>query len=346
MSAIGSIRITIRTRDGEITGADVQSARAIDTARLFKGRGKSEAMALNRALFGICPAAQSLACELAFDAALGKNPQNEELRGLEADNALETLRENLMLFGLRVPGTLKTEARAPFVKAIQALCAGSVSLGSDTLPSVLEPVRALLLGALPEGAQSLEAGFVPGSPWGDFFVSLENDPLKGKIEDSLILPKNHDIAENPNVLLQVRAFTGALQRSASSPYFRKRLAKDGNTTFLRLAARFSETLGLLASPEKINQGSAAVATGCRQGAGIVQTARGTLVHKAVLTPEGRLADYEILSPTEINFGDFSSLKKLLIGTKFKNEDTLSGEISLLMASFDPCLPYEVEINHA
>jgi hypothetical protein len=85
----------------------------------------------------------------------------------------------------------------------------------------------------------------------------------------------------------------------------------------------------------------------RAGAGIaaVETARGTLVHAVTLEGE-RVARWRIVAPTEWNFHPAGAFVRGLVGLAAHTEDSVQRAATLLAQSLDPCVAFQIGIEHA
>jgi coenzyme F420-reducing hydrogenase alpha subunit len=81
------------------------------------------------------------------------------------------------------------------------------------------------------------------------------------------------------------------------------------------------------------------------GVAVVETARGLLLHRAVLSG-GRVADYRIVAPTEWNFHPAGPLVQGLEGEEAIDAALLERNARLAVEALDPCVACNVEIVHA
>jgi len=152
--------------------------------------------------------------------------------------------------------------------------------------------------------------------------------------------------------------TGALARMQAHPAVVAVIARCGNAVATRAVARLAELATLLA-----RLGDAADASGTPpdgapddpwvqafelapgEGIGAVQSARGLLVHRALLA-DGRVADYQIVAPTEWNFHPDGPLARGLAGLEADGEVTLLRRARIAVQALDPCVPFRVGVGHA
>lgn len=75
------------------------------------------------------------------------------------------------------------------------------------------------------------------------------------------------------------------------------------------------------------------------------TARGVLTH-AVHLAKGQVARYYVQAPTDGYFADAEALRRLLHDREFTSADAARRAVEQAVLALDPCLPYEVVIEHA
>lgn len=81
------------------------------------------------------------------------------------------------------------------------------------------------------------------------------------------------------------------------------------------------------------------------GVGQTLTARGVLTH-ATRLEDGRVADYRIWAPTDRHFADSQDLQALLGGGEWPDAGRARRALERAVLALDPCLPYELKVNHA
>lgn len=150
--------------------------------------------------------------------------------------------------------------------------------------------------------------------------------------------------------------TGPLARQAHWPLIEDLQRRYGNGLIVRMAARLAELVRTISDmpaqlaglaeisrdgePERAGQSGASGA-----GIGIVEAARGRLVHRMV-AERGVIRDYRILAPTEWNFHPQGPLAQGLRGMHFGELAELRQRVAMLVSALDPCVAYEVVINGA
>tara|TARA_B100000949_G_scaffold193688_1_gene178172 strand:- start:909 stop:1676 length:768 start_codon:yes stop_codon:yes gene_type:complete len=93
-----------------------------------------------------------------------------------------------------------------------------------------------------------------------------------------------------------------------------------------------------------HQFSQAEGTGVR-GCSVVETARGSLLHKVELDNRNHVAKYQIIAPTEWNFHPQGSLKTMLEGL-YLPWDQVTPVAETLIKLLDPCVSWQLELVHA
>jgi hypothetical protein len=94
--------------------------------------------------------------------------------------------------------------------------------------------------------------------------------------------------------------------------------------------------------------AASVAVAPGEGVGVVETARGPLLHYCRVN-SGRLVDYAIAAPTEWNFHPNGVLVRELTGQNFVDLEGLRQYVDWRILALDPCVPWQLtleEVGHA
>ena len=116
-----------------------------------------------------------------------------------------------------------------------------------------------------------------------------------------------------------------------------------------MVARLVELALLLATPGSVPRppatGSRASRSGAGDGLAAVQTARGLLLHRVRLA-DGRVADYQIVAPTEWNFHPTARWCAASSGLEPRDEAALVRSAQLVVQALDPCVACRVEVGHA
>ncbi|WP_435626684.1 nickel-dependent hydrogenase large subunit [Candidatus Ferrigenium straubiae] len=144
--------------------------------------------------------------------------------------------------------------------------------------------------------------------------------------------------------------TGALARQRQHPLLRALTATEGNSVFARALARLIELMHLADAMRTATGNACAGWIGSqplRKGVGIawVETARGLLTHR-IASDGGRILDYRTIAPTEWNFHADGALVQGLRGMAAASEAAARSKAEWMVQSLDPCVAYEITVQHA
>ncbi len=144
--------------------------------------------------------------------------------------------------------------------------------------------------------------------------------------------------------------TGALARCWNHPVIAALRADYGSGLLARLTARVIECGALVAELRELvqkvgdeNPETPGVATASGSGLGVVECARGRLVHWLAVA-EGRVSAYRILAPTEWNFHPEGPLARGLAVARVGQGGTVSQAIELLVMALDPCVGFDLAVE--
>jgi len=145
--------------------------------------------------------------------------------------------------------------------------------------------------------------------------------------------------------------TGPLARCQAHPLIAALCAHDGRTAAMRMLARLNElALGVARlrgtspaadTPRVLRQ----AAIGPGEGLGLVETARGLLLHR-VRVEAGRVAAWDIVAPTEWNFHPQGPLARGLRGTAAGDPGSLTRAARIAVQAIDPCVACHIEVADA
>jgi Ni,Fe-hydrogenase I large subunit len=145
--------------------------------------------------------------------------------------------------------------------------------------------------------------------------------------------------------------TGVLARTHRQPLVAAMARHCSHPVAVRLVARMVELASRLKGLHEWPQGTAAgrlvqgIAVARGEGLGAVQTARGLLLHRARVAGD-RVADYQIVAPTEWNFHPQGPAVEALMNLPADDADSLERRAAATVQAFDPCVAYGIEIGHA
>ncbi len=80
------------------------------------------------------------------------------------------------------------------------------------------------------------------------------------------------------------------------------------------------------------------------GVGVVEAARGTLIHVARVDDGGRITDYRVLPPTLWNFAARGACARCLSLLRAEDEAVLARQANLIVTAIDPCVAHAVRIE--
>lgn len=173
----------------------------------------------------------------------------------------------------------------------------------------------------------------------------EFDPAR--FEQPLANDADYSFCARPNLAGRVGE-TGALARGWNHPLIAALRADYGNGLLVRLTARLVECESLIAELREQasrlddeNPAPAATEPASGSGLGVVECARGRLVHWLAMT-EGRVSAYRILAPTEWNFHPEGPLAHGLTGARGGPGTNIRQAIELFVTALDPCVAFEVD----
>lgn len=330
-------------------------------------------------LFSICARAQSAAAASALDAARAANLSDADAR--ELDVLLETVQEyfwrllidwpqamerdpvttpvatarRLIEAILRNAGGARGQARALAIRELAAALSATATESIYGLP----PAAWLALDERSFQAWINEPPTLPARLLGEL---LSDMPRLGCSEVALMPEVAEDQLINVVAPAMVRdpAFarlptwngvpveTGVLARVRSEARVAAIMERCGNSVGTRMAARLVELALMLnelghAKPGRLR--IQAVPLAADEGLAAVQTARGLLLHRARVA-DGRVADYEIVAPTEWNFHPEGALAHGIAELTADSESALKQQARLAVQALDPCVVCRIEVGHA
>ena len=366
----------------------LQSSRPDWAPRLARGQAASAVPGLMASLFNLCSHAHRLCSQLAIDAAApGLLPAQQRVA---QRLRTETAQEHIRRIGLDWPRLLAADAHAPWVTEAQAalracpLLAPAATAAAEPWAATLAWLedRLLQMPSTPWqrawdacGADWLLDWSHRHTGWLPALLRAARDADTCTPLDPVIALRAHSDVSGQ------RALSAALRLQpgfALHPTWNGASAHTGSWTRLHgagtvlpltpwalLGSRIAELLRLC-QPDAPGQGGAgwlsagALSTGSRQGLAWVEMARGLLVHQVdIEAPVGdapaRVLDCRVLAPTEWNFHPQGAVAQRIatLDTRQPAEDT-ERRVRLLMAAFDPCVPFDVshavltlkEVQHA
>ena len=313
----GCIRIRLRQQGGCITAVEVASERPVVTS-VLRGRPADEAVALVPLLFALCGKAQGRAAGLALAAARGVGSAPR----LDPAIAAEAMREHLWRWLLDLPPLLGV---AP-----------------------LKDEFALAMGWIAKGEGGRLAAFLDQPRINELWRRLDDmDDVDDRAQvASLSLPAidaESSLRHWPRLDAAFCALPHWQGKAAGTGALARRVGLGEGKVFARhWRARLAELREWASGTARVGEGGTAssVPVGPGIGRGLVETARGLLMHEIVLDGE-RIAEYFIVAPTEWNFHPQGPLQSWLAGRPVEDHAALEGFAARAVAALDPCVRWEL-----
>ncbi|WP_066272258.1 hypothetical protein [Hydrogenophaga palleronii] len=360
----GALRIT----PGAPPPLGLKSSRQDWAARMGHGVPVARLPGLMGSLFNLCSHAHRLCSQLAIDAAApGLQPPAERVaEQLRRETAMEHVRR----IGLDWPRLLADTPAARSAHAASALA--TLRHWTPPTPAAPEPWPALQdwlqhallqmpaadwlaawqadgpdwlhtwsrrhaahwLPALVAGARSSADGFAPLSP---------EHALRPHAEPVGLQALGTALALQPPFALRPQ-WQGACAHTG--PWTRLAAAADDTplSPWALLGSRLAELARLALDGGDTWLHWGALATGPNRGLAWVEMARGLLVHQVELDPVAqRVLACRVVAPTEWNFHPEGAVAQRLARLDpGLPEAALARRVNLLVAAFDPCVPFTIE----
>jgi len=342
----GLLCVKVAARDRVVHAVRIESPRG-DVARIFRGKTPAEAAATAALLFSLCPAAQSLAVEVAGEAALNHTPHPDRSHARALRVLCERLGEMLRASVLDWPGDAPPAREDVDALRVTLDVLRAMPDRDETglsLASVEQAARNMGLRDFRQGdtlfarqwaeVRADEANWDLGETKPDFLSEADDDAVAQAMTD-------RNFARAP-VLPGRCVETGAAARQAAAGF--------AHSMSGRLAARFQDMAAALDAIRVLLAGGAApsgivAARNTRPGEGFaaVDSARGRLYHRVKLDGGGRIVDYAIVAPTEWNFHPDGPFVRRLIGARIGAGTAAARRVERLAFVFDPCIGVSAEI---
>lgn len=365
MSFVGNLNIFLDTDDNCVRNAAVKASSEVSVEKLFIGKTQEEVFELIPILFSLCPDSQSAAAKLALYEASGQGT-TEIFKDCIWQNYLEIINEGVRFFLLQLAPEAFRKRHIHRIVEIRAQVSELKKVDPRDSEKVKEEKRKLADLALP----LLLADF--GEDWEQDLLNGFTDETSEDIPSIFAALNSHRnlgwcslplLKKTPRVLLEdvkekklwmskghkfdIKHLTGAVARQRKDPLISYLLAQDGNTAYTRLCARFVELITTLMDdfPSEVSASVLKLEDKCALS--VIQNSRGVLFHFAKLEEkEGKnvIADYGILTPTELNVTDTHAFNDSLKDISGQSEDELKKLVYLVVSSYDPCVQINIEVN--
>lgn len=386
VTAAGKLHIDVGWDGARVGEVAVRSSRPLHAGRLTIGKPVQDAVDAMPLLFSICGRAQGVAAAMAAEAALGIEVAGSLCTARARLVLGEAIQEHLWRILLDWPRQTDLQPRVqPMMQLCAGVgqmakpllaTGGWKTVGgrldadhdgawlafSSMLADFLQreafggdPARWLEL----EAQQELEAWYVGTDTLAaQILRSLARCARFGASKVAAMPRPNkmwlHEIAEamrtdttfshHPN-WRDAALETGALARQGQHPLLQALAATEGNSVFARIVARLVELARMAETADNANEWIGSQPLGKGTGIAWVETARGLLMH-LVTSDGGRVLDYRIVAPTEWNFHAEGALIQGLRGIAAASEAAARSKAEWLVQSLDPCVAYEITVQHA
>ncbi len=362
---------------------DIVSTRPVSPARALIGKTPAEAVRSVGLLFSVCGEAQSVAARCAL-AAAGVPEFSAPAAEREAVLAVSGVQDGFWHLLIDWPSAMDSAPYAAPVAEARRLIGQAQRSSAATGPDTMTANRTALGAELCELAEQTLFGMPPGrwlelpdllalGAWAKAGATLPARLLRAVLRQPDV--GRSDIAAMPAITeaalgeviapaLEKDAHfarapswaglpveTGAFPRMRHRPLVRAVVDAHGNGAGARIVARMVEVAELLGElavdvhpPRAVARAQALQLDG-HAGIGAVETARGLLLHRARVV-DGRVAEYQIVAPTEWNFHPGGALVRGLAGFATRDRDALARAARLCIHALDPCVAARLEIGHA
>lgn len=339
----GQLRVKINWSEGRIRAVEVDLQRPLaGLSHLWLGREPAEVLSLLPLVFSVCSLAQQLASVQALEAASDWQVSPEVSHGRRQAVRLEALREALLILQPYWQPALPEKILYSLLRACQ-----------QALES-LQPLMAFQAQApdeqpeLPEELAEFRSEIWP--QW--LKTSL---PVSESWPDVALAPAACDSLEEedlPHLLAQLRRGDTqpglAGQPRTTGPAGVSRATAVPDLLWERhqgLRNQVSCFLDeLTQEPPAEQEQTALLCMDKGEGWSRIMTARGWLIHRVVLQ-QGRVANYQLLAPTDWNLHPRGLLYQQLRGLRIDRK-ALQPLLEALVASSFPCVQVRVEIDDA
>lgn len=373
----GRIRLTLTVYDGRVERVRIDSSRNLQACGVLRGKPVDEVAVLVPLLFSVCGRAQWAAALAACEQAEGRTASPSELLRRRllvlAEAAREHSRRILLdwpvLCGeppalesmMRVQNELRAIESTMGTVASASACGAAIESFERALSDVLldgvqqvihdfkqlaawcqrgsNPAAGMILRVIKQGMERLGRSDVRTLPEFDRTV----------LEQTLAADRDGSYVARPGYN-GTACETGPLARLRNHPLGCDLSRRFSNGLLTRMALQMTELLevpprlrALVAMMGDGGSTGSVDAAGAGCGLGVVEAARGRLVHRVELE-DGHVRRYQILAPTEWNFHPQGPLAAGLSGLAVRDEAELRRQAALLVTALDPCVSYDVVVQ--
>lgn len=380
----GELIVRLDCDGRRIRRVTVHSTRPLQAARVLAGKSATDAAVMVPLLFSICGRAQGAAAVSAL-AAAGASGLHADPADCDRDVMLESVQDTFRHLLIDWPEAVGgAPFPAPVAAARSVIASSTRATGGMPRPPDAKSRRELgmrlaaiaadAIFGMPVGSWREVADVDALLAWcgdhGTVVVTmlgqlLADDPMLCRSATPLLPPAQGDLLRRVVVpaLRADPAFaraptwagapveTGALARTQNEPLVAAMHGRFGNAVGTRIVARLAELALLIQelagtevradAPSRIQR----MSLGDGEGLAAVETARGLLLHRAVVRDES-VVDYRIVAPTEWNFHPEGALVRGLEGFVAVDDRHLLRGARLAVHALDPCVASRIEVSHA
>jgi hypothetical protein len=372
----GSIRVRLAWDGKRVCDALIEPRPLVPLNKLLRGKQPKDALQMIPMLFSLCGQAQAAAAAAALLAASLQEPPQMPL-WRERRVLTETVQELLWRLLLDLPRIMRAPADVERLAALRRRLADcweqnerqtwlqEIDELEDAVSIALLGCSSACLHSIDEAGDAVQLLAMANTATARLLTQCVNDatPVPAKAIPCMpymdrnkvfagLLPSLRDdpgFPSRPHWQGQPLE-TGSLARMRDAVPIAGLLAQSGPSPSARLIARLLEIFTLfnrLRAPD-LPEDSVVQGAPCGTGSGVawVQNARGLLLHRAVLDSDGAIADYCVVTPTEWNFHPEGACVQGLRNISASTEAEAIHAAELLIHSLDPCVAYQIEVDHA
>lgn len=363
VSLTGGITVTVKYQHDRISQVDIENTRPLNVTRFFEGKPVEQVLALMPSLFYICGMGQQIAALRAVESAQSIAESSETKLARDVLTFAERLREQTFSWVTCFAPQEKSRLCGIVDWFNQCKRALSWSLScnpvAESLNDVLHQVEAwqaeltqLMPTVIPLDNSAVTIAELGLSDEQLALLSYSDSLDMGAASPMLNLK---DPEQLNAVLTQINS-EGFCQHPCvedapceTGSWARQRLLTSCNNKGELTGPLSKRVLAIYhelrtASDRLKNIADDTDLKGVK-GCGLVETSRGTLLHKVVLDETTQVQEYRIVAPTEWNFHPNGTLATMLKGVEVERH-VVEPLTELLIKLLDPCVSWQLEVEHA
>lgn len=385
MNLEGRLHLSLELAQGHIRGAGLASERPVFAGRILEGRRSALAVASVALLFSLCGRAQTAALAAAVEVAQEREASAAVRCQRQAVVLAESAREHLWRLVVDLPqhvGGVPQVGALAVLRRIFEQSSVAVGGAEQWWAHPLQSASSVAWRQLADALDAYLSSAIFGQTLADWrarnHVAALNDWLAAKSSpvaeqlarlrardfgevsvpflalaevDSLqgAFARGSNFAKLPSLQGQP-AETGPLARRHAEPLLRDWVAQRGRSAMARILARLVELADMPQRLRRLAAGEpdpALAQTRSASGGGLaaVETARGLLMHH-VRMREDLIEELTIVAPTEWNFHPQGAWVQGMAGVECASREDALARGALLAYALDPCVAWELEVQHA